>query len=375
MPPKLMIPGPVDVEAAVLDMLAEPVQAHYGDEWVAIHNETLELLRQVFVTEGRVYMLPGSGSLAADAVIHSMFKPGDRIALGINGFFGIRWREIIEANGMTPVVIETPLDQPLDPAAFDRLLAEDPSIAGVAAVQLETSTALLNPIRAIAQVTRKHDKLFVVDAVSGLAGAEYRMDEWGVDATVSGSQKGLGGVAGIGLAALNDRAWAAVEQAGPARSWYLDLRRWEWYVQNWADWHPFPITMPCSVILALRVALQSLLAEGLDNRLRRCETLAQRLRAGLVEIGMELFIPETLMSPVLTAAYCPPGAKSADVVRFVAEQHNIKITAGFGAVKDQVVRIGHMGAMISENDIDRLLDALRHFVDEYAAQAARPDEG
>jgi alanine-glyoxylate transaminase / serine-glyoxylate transaminase / serine-pyruvate transaminase len=374
MSPKLMIPGPVDVEDAVLDALAAPVQPHYGDDWVSIHNETIDLLKQVFMTRGRVFMLPGSGSLAADAVIHSMFRPGDKIALGINGFFGIRWREIIEANGLTPVVVESSLEQPLDPAAFDRLLTEDPSIAGIAAVHLETSTALLNPIREIAQVARKHNKLFVVDAVSGLAGAEFRMDEWGVDATVSGSQKGLGGVAGLGLVGLNDRAWAAVESTASARSWYLDLRRWQWYVDNWGEWHPFPVTMPCSVILALRAALQSLVAEGLDNRLRRCEALAKRLRTGLEEIGMKLFIPETLMSPVLTAAYCPPGTTSDEVTRYVLEQHQIKITTGFGAVKDRVVRIGHMGAVVTEADIDHLLNALRSFSNEYAVHVVDADD-
>jgi aspartate aminotransferase-like enzyme len=156
---KLMIPGPIEVEDEVLEQMGAPVQAHYGDAWVAIHNETIGLLQQVIGTTGKVFMLPGSGSLAGDAIIHTLFAPGERVAVGINGHFGHRWEEIMQSNGVDAVVLEFPPDQPLDPAAFDRLLAEDKAISGVVAVHLETSSAVLNPIREIAAVCRKHNRL------------------------------------------------------------------------------------------------------------------------------------------------------------------------------------------------------------------------
>ena len=207
---KLMIPGPIEVEDEVLDWLSRPVQAHYGDEWVSIHNETIGLLKQVFATTGKVFMLPGSGSLAADAAVQSTFAPGARVVLGSNGFFGQRWLEILHANGIEPIIVETPPDQPLLPADFDRLLAADPTIQGVVAVHLETSTAVLNPVKDLAQVVRAHNRLFMVDAVSSLGGTLLPMDEWGIDVCVSGSQKCLGGVAGLGIVAVNDRAWTAI---------------------------------------------------------------------------------------------------------------------------------------------------------------------
>jgi alanine-glyoxylate transaminase/serine-glyoxylate transaminase/serine-pyruvate transaminase len=310
-------------------------------------------------------MLPGSGSLAGDVIIQSLFAPGERVALCSNGHFGHRWQEIMEANGLDLVIIDTPPEKLLDPAELDRLLAGDPTIKGVAAVHLETSTALLNPIRELAAVCRKYDRLFVVDAVSSLAGAPLDMDGWGIDAVTSASQKGLGGAAGLAIVAVNDRAWAKIA-AAPSypRSWYLDLRRWQWYVENWGDWHPFPVTMPTSVILGLRAALESLMAEGLEARFQHYEQVAKRLRDGLAALGMKLVVPAEQMSPVLTAAYVPEGIDSADIIRYLAEVHQIKITAGFGASKPYVIRVGHMGAVIGETDVDQLLAALREFLAE-----------
>lgn len=120
--------------------------------------------------------------------------------------------------------------------------------------------------------------------------------------------------------------------------------------------------MPCAVILGLRAALQSLFRDGLDNRLHGYEALAARLRSGLQELGMELFVPAERMSPVLTAAYCPPGVTSSQIVNYLTNEHSIKITTGFGPFKERVIRIGHMGGAISEAKIDTLLAALRQFM-------------
>jgi alanine-glyoxylate transaminase/serine-glyoxylate transaminase/serine-pyruvate transaminase len=368
---KLMIPGPIEVEDDVLDWLSRPVQAHYGAEWVAVHNETIGLLQQVCGTTGKMFMLPGSGSLAADAAVQSVFAPGSRVILGSNGFFGRRWHEILRANGIEPVVVEAPPDQPLDPQLFDDLLAGDPACQGVVVVHLETSTALLNPLQEIAAVVRRHNRLLMVDAVSSLGGTWLPMDEWGVDVCVSGSQKCLGGVAGLGIVAVGERAWSAIAaQPERPRSWYLDLRRWQWYVENWGDWHPFPVTMPTSVVLALRAALRSLAAEGLSARLARYDAIARRLRTELAGLGFPLFVPEHLMAPVLTAAYCPPGISSEEVIHHLAERHAIKITHGFGSLKERVIRIGHMGGAVEPADVDQVLAALREFVQERAALPA-----
>lgn len=363
---KLMIPGPIEVEDEVLAALGAPVMAHYGEEWVPIYHETMNLLRQVFATNGKIFMLPGSGSLGADAAILSTFAPGEKILLGINGFFGTRWREILEANGAIPVVIETPLDQALDPAQFDQALTDDPSIAGMIAVHLETSTAVLNPIRELAAVARAHNALFMVDAISSLAGTPLPMDEWGIDVCVSAPQKGLGSVAGLALVAANDRAWEKIIAIPEKpRSWFLDLRRWQRAAEGPTNWHPYPVTMPSSVILGLRASLQSLLHDGLDARIHSYEQMARHLRTELQAMGFSLFVPDTMMSPVLTTAYCPEGINAPEMVRYIAQAHNIQISLGFGTYRERMIRIGHMGGALDDSDIDALLVGIRQFLAEH----------
>lgn len=355
---RLMIPGPVELETVVLETLAQPAVPHYGAGWVAIHNETIGLLQQVFKTHGRVYMLPGSGTLAVDAAVHSTFLPGETVIVGNNGWFGERLISVLTANGMTVVPVVVDPRQPLQAAAFADALNAHPEASGVALVHLETSTSVLNPVREIAALVRQHypDKLLMIDAVTGLAGADLLTEEWGIDLCVSASQKALGAPAGLGLVALSDRAWAKIEARPEVpRSWYLDLKRWQWYVEHEADWHPFPVTMPTSIVLALRAALHSLSQQGLERRMAHYRQMAARLRAGLRAQGMTLFADETAMANTITAAYCPPGITAPEIRDYLLKECNIQITTGFGPYKQDVIRIGHMGGALDLEDIDHLL--------------------
>jgi alanine-glyoxylate transaminase/serine-glyoxylate transaminase/serine-pyruvate transaminase len=359
-----MIPGPVELEAEVLEALAQPAVPHYGAAWVDVHNETIGLLQQVFRTEGRVYMLPGSGSLALDAAAHSAFLPGETVIVGSNGWFGERTTDIMRSNGVNVVLIETDPRQRLDPDDFARALDAHPNAAGVAIVHLETSTGVLNPVEDIARVVRaRSDALLMVDAVTGLAGAPLETEAWGIDLCCAASQKALGGTSGLGIVAVSDRAWAKIAARPDAgRSWYLDLRRWQWFVENWADWHPFPVTMPTAVVLALRAALRSLLREGVEARRARWAGMGRILRDGLAALEMPLFVPEAWMTPILTAAYCPPGVASPQIRDYLLNECNLQITVGFGAFKEQVIRVGHMGGALTDDDMHTLVNGLRAFM-------------
>ncbi len=364
---KLMIPGPVELEAEVLHTLAQPAVPHYGDEWVSIHNETVALLQQVFQTKNYVFMLPGSGSLALDAAAHSTFLPGETVIAGNNGWFGERITDILKSNGVNIIPVEADPRQALDPQAFRSALRANPQVSGVAVVHLETSTSVLNPIQEIASVVRQHsDAILLVDAVTGLVGAELQTDNWGIDLCASASQKALGGPAGLGLVAVSPRAQAKINNRPEAgRSWYLDLKRWQWFVENWADWHPFPVTMPTAIVLALRTALKSLLAEGVNTRRAKWQTMARHLRDGLRDLEMPLFVPETLMASILTAAYCPEGINSVAIRDYLLRECNIQITTGFGAYKEQVIRVGHMGGALTDADITQLLAGLEQFLSQH----------
>ena len=364
MPTRLMIPGPVTVEDEVLRQLGGPVQAHYGPEWTATYNQTRELLKQVFQTQGDVHILVGSGSAGLDAAIGSMASPGDSIVIGRNGFFGQRLVEIGRDYGLDVVVVDEPLGEPLKPAEVAEALKQNPGAVAVAVVHLETSTTIVNPIADIAEIAYKQGVPVIVDAVSSLAGISLPMDEWHIDICVGASQKCLGSPPGLAPVAVSPRAWE-VMRSRPKRGhgWYLNLETWRRYDEDWGEWHPFPVTMATNNILALRASLKSLLAEGLETRFERYRGMAQRLRDGVRQLGFRLFTPDEQMAPILTAVYCPDGISSTEIVRFLMEEHDIKIAGGLGQkLKDRLIRIGHMGATVGEEDIDAVLDGLAAFL-------------
>jgi alanine-glyoxylate transaminase/serine-glyoxylate transaminase/serine-pyruvate transaminase len=357
-----MIPGPIQPADDVLDAMGQPVRAHYGPEWRDYYNQTTDILKQVFQTSGNAFIMIGSGSSAIDACLGSALSSGEVILVGINGFFGERLRAIAEGYGLQVVPVERPWGVPFQASDFAAALDAYPDARLIAVVHLETSTAIVNPVAEIGQVARSHDVTFFVDAVSSLGGLPFSMDEWGIDLCASCSQKCLGAPPGLAPIAVGARGWEAIDRnPDKGHGWYLNLRTWRQYAIDWADWHPFPVTLATNNIVALRTGLESLLAEGIQKRLERYTILALRLREGLRRIGMPPFTPDEQMAPVLTAAYGPKGVPTGEIVKYLADVHGIKIAGGLGALKDQVFRIGHMSPTVSKADIDEVLEALKDF--------------
>jgi len=357
---KLMIPGPISVADDVLEAVGAPVCPNYGPGWISIHHELKDMLRQVMGTTGRVFVTAGSGHVGAELIFQSVLRRGERVLVGNNGFFGERWIEVLKMIGCEPVVVEAPLDQRLDPAAIGRAFAADPSIRTGLFVQLETGSAILNPIEEIAAICRAQGRLCIVDAVSSLAGTPLPMDAWGVDAVISASQKCLGGVPGLAVVAVNERVWEIARAMPPSevRSWYLHLTTWQKYEDESPNWHPYPATMPSPAMLGLHAALVALVAEGLDARLARYRQRAAHLRARLTDLGLPLFVPAEWMSPVLTTAVAPVGIRPVDVMLAILQAENIMIGVGLPPLGDRVLRFGHMGVGIDDADIERMLARL-----------------
>jgi alanine-glyoxylate transaminase/serine-glyoxylate transaminase/serine-pyruvate transaminase len=358
----LMIPGPIQPEREVMEVMGSPVRAHYGPEWRDLYNETRCSLKQVFRTTGDVHLLVGSGSCAIDACLGSAFSTGEKVLIGYNGFFGERLKAIAEGYGLRPVLIAAEWGKPLKPEEFEAAIQANPDTVGVCVVHLETSTTIINPVEEIGQIVRKHGLCYFVDAVSSLGGLPFEMDNWNIDLCASASQKCLGAPPGIGPLAVGPRGWEFIDR-NPAKGhgWYSDLRIWRQYSIDWGDWHPFPISMAVNNVLAVKTGVDHLLAEGIENRLARYKKLALRLRNGLRSIGMMPFTPDEVMAPVLTAAFGPQGVETGKIVTYLAEEHKIKIAGGLGALKNIVFRIGHMAPTVSEQDIDRVLEALSQF--------------
>jgi alanine-glyoxylate transaminase/serine-glyoxylate transaminase/serine-pyruvate transaminase len=359
-----MIPGPVTVEDDVLHEMGGPVQVHYGPQFTAIYHETVGLLQRVFKTQGDVHILVGSGSAGVDAAVGSLMAPGEKILVGCNGYFGQRLVDICKLYGLTVAVVEAPYGKPLAPGDFADALAQQPDIGALALVHLETSTTVLNPLAEIAGIARRHHIPLIVDAISSLGGVPLAMDELEIDVCVGASQKCLGAPPGLAPVAVSARAWE-IMRARPQRNhgWYLNLQVWQEHKEAWADWHPFPVTMATNNVLALRAGLQSLLAEGLDARFERYARLAARLREGLRQLGLKLFAADEQSSPLLTGVCSPEGVSSGEIVRYLYEEHRIKVAGGMGAeLRERIFRIGHMGATISEADIDGVLSGLAAYL-------------
>jgi len=359
---KLMIPGPVEVSEEVLHAIGSQVQAHYGAAWVAFYNETLAMLKKVFNTSGDVFLMVGSGTVAIDACVGSALSTGEKIIVGNNGFFGDRLVSVAQSYGLDVVEVKSVWGKRLEPKDFELALQQNPDAKAVAVVHLETSTTVLNPIDAIGPIVRAHGGLFIVDAVSSLGGVPFEMDRWCIDFCASAVQKCLGAPPGLGPLAINSRGWEAVDRdPNKNHGWYSDLRTWRKYATEWGDWHPSPITMATSNVVALHAALEQLMQEGIETRLARYRTLALRLRAGLRRLGYRLFTPDEEMTPVLTAAYCPDGVSSGGIVSYLSDQYQIKISGGLGDLKEKMFRVGTMSPLVSEADVDNLLLALEQF--------------
>ncbi|HAF62324.1 MAG TPA: hypothetical protein DCK95_08360 [Anaerolineaceae bacterium] len=359
---KMMIPGPVEVHPDVLKAMGTPVEPHYGDAWVQKYQHVLDILREIFDTSGDVFLMVGSGTCAIDAAMGSCLQSGERILIGNNGFFGDRLVSIAEHNGLDVVQIKTEWEKAIDPQQIHEALKKDASIKAVAVVHGETSTTILNPIHEIGPLVRKRGALFLVDAVSSLGGVPFEMDAWCVDVCASATQKCLGAPPGLAPIALNERAWRSIDRLEKGEhGWYGDLRIWRQYAQEWGSWHPSPITMATNNVNALLVSLSQLMQEGIPARMERYRRLAVQVRRGLREAGFPPFTPDDMMNPVLTAGVMPKGQDSASIVKYLLDEYAVQISGGLGALKSKIFRIGHMSPIMTEADIQLVVDALKNY--------------
>jgi alanine-glyoxylate transaminase / serine-glyoxylate transaminase / serine-pyruvate transaminase len=359
---KLMIPGPIEPDEAVLEAMGSPVQPHYGPEFRDFYNGTIDTIKQVFQTQGDVHLLVGSGSAGIDACLGSALSSGEKILVGVNGFFGERLCAIANNYNLQVVPVQRPWGEALRAGDFSNSLDSHPDARMIAVVHLETSTTIVNPVKEIGKMARERGVPFFVDAVSSLGGLPFEMDSWCVDLCASATQKCLGAPPGLSPVAIGELGWETIDRnTKKGHGWYLDLRVWRQYAVDWADWHPYPVTLATNNIFALRTSLDQLLSEGLEARQARYTKLALRLREGLRRIGMPPYTPDEFMAPVLTAAYGPPGVPTSLIVRYLSEAHAIKIAGGLGALKDRIFRVGHMSPTVTEADIDLVLAALEDF--------------
>ncbi len=316
---------------------------HRGPEFQRLGRAVLEGCRALFKTSGPVVIYPSSGTGAWEAAIVNTLSPGDRVLMVETGHFATLWRKMAGRWGLEVDFIPGDWRRGADPAAVQAKLAEDRShaIKAVMIVHNETSTGVTSRIGEIrkAMDAAAHPALLLVDTISSLGSADYRHDEWGVDVTVSCSQKGLMLPPGLGFTAISDKALAASQTNKMPRS-YWD---WEDMLKPNANGF-FPYTPATNLLYGLQEALTMLLEEGLDRVFARHQRLAAATRTAVRGWGLEILCEEpTEYSPVLTAVLMPPGHDADQFRKVVLDNFNMSLGAGLAKLAGKIFRIGHLG--------------------------------
>ncbi len=356
-PERLLLgPGPSNVSERVREALARPLLGHLDPAFLEIQDETQAALRQVFRTSNALTLpLSGTGSAGMEACLVNLLEPGDEVVVAVNGVFGERIAAIALRCGARPIRVEAPMGESVPPERLVEAIRRHRPRA-VALVHAETSTGVAQPVEPIARAARECDALVVLDCVTSLSGMEVRIDEWGVDAVYSGTQKCLACPPGLAPTSFGPRALERLAQRRtPVPSWYLDLSLLGRYFGSERVYHH---TAPISMIFALREALAVVLEEGLEARFARHRDAHERLVAGLEPLGFRMLVAPGERLPMLSAVI-PPFADEAAARRRLLERHGIEVGGGLGKLAGRVWRIGLMGENARPAVVDRLLEAVR----------------
>lgn len=334
---RLYTPGPTSVPEATLLELAKPVTHHRTGEFRAMFKEVQSLLQYVFQTKQTVLTLTASGTAAAESAFVTCIAPGKRVLNVTNGKFSERWAQIFRTYGIVCDELKYEYGQHASPADIQKKLGEAKYDA-VMLVHSETSTATVCDLEGIAKVVRASgDTLLMVDGITSIGAFPFKMDEWGVDVAITGSQKALMLPPGLGFVALSERAWAAADANKEQKDFYLDLRK---YKKSIAD-DDTPFTPANTLIGALAVSLKIIKEETIEVTWKRTQTCAEAFRTAMKALGLQLFSAHPADS--VTAVNYPAGITDKDFRGELKSRHNVHVAGGQGTMSGNLFRINHMG--------------------------------
>jgi aspartate aminotransferase-like enzyme len=350
----LLLPGPVPVAQPVLEAMARPMINHRGPEFAEMLGRIARSLQPVFGTKNEVVLLGSSGTGSMEAAFVNLFSPGDVVLSCPIGVFGKRFASIAQSYGCSVETLDTPVGFALDSQALRARLAADTGkrIAGVLLTHNETSTGVQNDLAAIAPVVREHGAITLVDSVSGLGAADFRMDDWGFDVVVTASQKAFAAPPGIAMVAASARAWDRMERSKVAR-FYFDLRK----ARDFAKDGQTPWTPPISIVYALEVALARYHAEGVEATIERHARYAGAVRAALEALGFTILSRPGAHSVTVVAAYPPEGVDASALLKRLRERYGVVLSGGQGELSGKIVRFGTMGD-VTEGDVVGAIGAI-----------------
>lgn len=353
----LMGPGPSAIYPSVYEALAAPTLGHLDTQFIGIMDTIKGQLRDLFRTKNMLTLpMSGTGSAGMETCFVNLVEQGDRVLVLINGVFGKRMADVAQRLGaaVTAVEFEWGTEVRVDRVKEE---LEKASYDIVAVVHAETSTGVLNPVAEIGKLVKPMGALYIVDTVTSLGGIEVSIDDWGIDAVYSGTQKCLSCPPGLSPASFSDRALEKIRgRSKKVPNWYLDLS----LISSYWDGakRSYHHTAPINMLYALHQSLTEILSEGLENAWARHRTNHEALIAGIEKLGLAMFVSPHARLPMLNAVAVPDGVDEERVRSILRNEHKIEIGAGLGPLAGQIWRVGLMGYTARPQNVQRFLSAL-----------------
>jgi len=344
----------------VLAALSLPVVGHLDPKFLDIMDQSMAMLRELFQTKNRLALpMSGTGSAGMETCFVNLLERGDTALIGVNGVFGTRMVDVAQRCGATVDTVDAEWGTALDAQKFKDALAKK-KYKLVAVVHAETSTGVLQPLDDIAKLVHENGALLLVDAVTSLGGAPVRVDELGIDACYSGTQKCLGCPPGLSPVTFNERAVEVVRnRKTKVQSWYLDLSMIEKY---WGSERVYHHTAPISMNYALHEALRIVLEEGLDKAWQRHQQTHDLFIREMRKLEIEPAVAQSIRAPMINAIKIPDGVDDAKVRTLLYDDFNIEIGAGLGPLKGKIWRVGLMGHGSRAENVEILSKALTKLI-------------
>lgn len=354
----LMGPGPSSVPARILQAISAPTLGHLDPQYIAYMDETCQLIRDVYQTSNAMtFPVSGTGMAGMEAVIVNLVEPGDEVIVCINGVFGARMKDCAERAGATVHAVEVAWGETFTDQQIADAVAAHPNSKLLGIVHAETSTGALQDLSGLGKIVHDAGMLLAVDAVTSLGGHELKVDQWGIDAIYSGTQKCLSCPPGLSPVSFSDAAIAKLEaRETKVQSWYLDVTM----LKNYYSGHggrAYHHTAPINMVYALREALAIVMEEGLEDRIARHREMHDLLRAGLEALGLT-YIPKNSLC-TLNCVVVPDGIDEAAVRKRLLDEYDIEIGGGLGVFAGKAWRIGLMGHGATRRNVQTLLAALQ----------------
>ena len=357
-PERLLLgPGPSNVNPTVLQAMNTPPLGHLDPKFLELMDEIQTLLRYVWQTENRLtYAISGTGTAAMEATVANAVEPGDKVVVGVKGYFGHRLVDMAQRYGGEVETITQQWGKSFTLEAIKTAL-ETHKPAVLCLVHAETSTGVRQPLEGVADLCREHGTLLLVDSVTSMGGVPLKLDEWGVDLAYSCSQKGLACPPGASPFTMSDRAYEKLQKrSGKVPNWYLDTNLLEKY---WGEERMYHHTAPINMYYALREALRLIADEGIEACWQRHQDNAVYLWSQLEGIGLTLHVEKEYRLPTLTTVRIPDGVDGKAIGRKLLLEHNIEVGGGLGELGGKVWRIGLMGYNSRKENVDTLINVLK----------------